>query len=243
MVNMKKNILSKKNFAIGAILFFILSSVSYAAIIPCGRTDQIGTIYENCELSDLSSLFQNTTRAAFQMVAIFAVAMIIYTGFKLMTGKNKAAELTDSKERMWKVGTGMLIFFGGTGLILMVLRSIGLNEEFMNMFKFFIKTALDSLSVHAYAADSTLLPNPVNLDNPLDFLALLLHLVIKWFVFPCIIFAWLYSGFLYVKAQGNPEEIKDAHSWLWWTFIGTAIIMLAESLFAVMRGTIIGIIS
>lgn len=235
---MKNFKLNRKSFALGVILFLTLSTIIYAAIVPCGGTGQA-----DCKLSDISTLFKNTTRVAFEMVSIFAVAMIIYTGFKLMTGKDKAGELTDSKERMWKVATGLIIFFGGTGLALMVLRSVGVNSQFLQMFDFFFKTALDSFSTHAYAVNPTLLPNPVNLDNPLDFLAMLLHLIIRWFVFPCIIFAWLYSGFLYVKAQGNPTEISNAHRWLWWTFIGTVIIMLAESLFAMLRGTITTIIS
>ncbi|MBI2048815.1 MAG: hypothetical protein HYT29_00005, partial [Parcubacteria group bacterium] len=30
----------------------------------------------------------------------------------------------------------------------------------------------------------------------------------------------IYSGFLYVKAQGKPEEIKKAHKALTWTIVG-----------------------
>ncbi len=242
ITNMKNFKQNKKYFLVIVSSFLFMFSISYAAvaIVPCGGTGQA-----DCKLSDLSTLFGNTTRVAFQMVSVFAVAMIIYTGFKLMTGKDKAGELADSKERMWKVATGMIIFFGGTGLVLMILRSIGLNSEFLNMFNFFFPTAfLDAISTHAYAVqDPTLLPNPVNVDNPLDFLAILLHLIIRWFVFPCIIFSWLYAGFLYVKAQGNPTEISNAHSWLWWTFIGTVIIMLAEALFSVLRGTITSIVT
>lgn len=239
MNNFKRSKLVRKNFILSAFLFLVFTSLAYAAIVPCGVTGK-----PDCTLSDMSVLFKNTTRVAFEMVSVFVVAMIVYTGFKLMTGKNKAAELTDSKERAWKVFTGMVIFFGGMGLTLMVLRSIGINEEFLKMFNFFFPTALlDAFSTHAYAADANLLPNPLNLDNPLDFFARLLHLIIKWFVFPFIILSWLYSGFLYVKAQGNPTEIKDAHMWLLYTFSGTVIIMLAETLFAVLRGTITSIIS
>lgn len=228
-----------KNFVLSSILFLVFSSFAYAVIVPCGGTGQ-----PDCTFSHIPILLKNTMRTAMEMVSLFAVAMIVYTGFKLMTGKNKPAELADSKERMWKVGVGIIMFFGGAGLTLMILRSIGLNEDFLKTFNWFFPTALlDVISAHAYAADSNMLPNPLNLDNPLDFFAMLLNLTIKWFVFPCIILSWLYAGFLYVRAQGNPEEISNAHSWLWWTFIGTGIIMLAEVFYSVLRGTITTIIS
>lgn len=238
-----------KYFALSISFFFILTSFASATVVPCGMASQVDTVNENCTLNHISVLFGNTMKISFEVVAVFAVAMIAYVGFRFLVGKNKSAELTDSKERVWKLGTGIVMFFGGMSLIVMILNSIGLNSQFLDMFKFFFPTALlDAFSAHAYAAttapvDPTLLPAPLNLSNPLDFFALLLRLTIRWLVFPCIILSWLYAGLLYVKAQGNPTEIKDAHSWLWWTFIGTGIIMLAETFYAVLRGTITNIIS
>ena len=239
----KLKIKNSKYLALSAFLFLAFSSLTYAvSIVPCGGTGQ-----SDCTLADLSKLFKNATLYAFEMVSIFAVAMVVYTGFKLMTAKDKAVELSESKERLWKVATGMTLFFGGTALMIMILRSIGINSQFLQMFNFFFATVADVFSAHAYAVvvtdPSTLLPNPVTTSDPLDFLGTFLHLAIRWLVFPCIIFAWFYSGFLYVKAQGNPTEIKDAHIWLWYTLIGTVIIMLAEVFYAVLRGTITNIIN
>lgn len=228
-----------KSFILGSFLFLAFSSLTYAAIVPCGGSGQA-----DCRLSDIKTLFTNTTTEAFKIVALFALAVVIYTGFKLMTGRDKSVEITESKERAWKVVTGILIFFGAPALIIMILRSIGLNDEFMKMFNFFFATLIDTFSISVYAvSDPALLPNPVAFDNPLDLLAQILHLTIRWFVFPLILLSWLYSGFLYVKAQGNPEEITYAHNWLLYTFIGTVIIMLAETLFAVLSSTIASIIT
>ncbi len=42
---------------------------------------------------------------------------------------------------------------------------------------------------------------------------------------PFVVLAFIYSGFLFVKAQGNPEEITAAKSAIWWSIIGAVILM------------------
>ncbi len=48
----------------------------------------------------------------------------------------------------------------------------------------------------------------------------------------------IYSGFLYVKAQGKPEEIKKAHKALTWTIVGTAVLLGAWVIAQLIGGTI-----
>ncbi len=52
------------------------------------------------------------------------------------------------------------------------------------------------------------------------------------------IFFFIYSGFLYVKAQGNSEELKKAHSAFLNTVIGTAILLGAQLIATIIVGTI-----
>mgnify|MGYP001566800789 FL=1 len=40
----------------------------------------------------------------------------------------------------------------------------------------------------------------------------------------------IYSGFLFVSARGNPEQLKTAKSTLWWTLVGTAILVGAYAI-------------
>jgi hypothetical protein len=42
---------------------------------------------------------------------------------------------------------------------------------------------------------------------------------------PFVSIALLYSGFLYLKAQGNPAEIAKAHQALIWSLVGTALVL------------------
>ncbi|MEK7589889.1 MAG: hypothetical protein AAB475_01400 [Patescibacteria group bacterium] len=83
------------------------------------------------------------------------------------------------------------------------------------------------------------------LQNPLkdgyasipDFLGALLKVVIT-IAIPIIIFMIIYSGFLFVKAQGKPEELVTARKSLIWTFIGAAVILGASLLSYAIQGTV-----
>jgi len=48
----------------------------------------------------------------------------------------------------------------------------------------------------------------------------------------------IYSGFLYVSARGSEEKLKKAHATFTWTIIGTAVILGAWVIAAVVESTI-----
>ena len=52
------------------------------------------------------------------------------------------------------------------------------------------------------------------------------------------IFAFIWSGFLYVKAQGNTEELKEAKEVFKNTCIGVAILLGAQLIASIIVGTI-----
>jgi hypothetical protein len=55
---------------------------------------------------------------------------------------------------------------------------------------------------------------------------------------PFLALAIIYTGFLFVRARGNPEKIKEAKNALKWTLIGGAIILAAYVIAAALQGTI-----
>lgn len=91
--------------------------------------------------------------------------------------------------------------------------------------------------------------NPVNinakLQNPFrggDSLFALLKTVIENILMPIggilAVLAFIYSGFLYVTAQGNETKLNTAHKALLYTAIGTAILLGAWVLANVICRTI-----
>lgn len=81
------------------------------------------------------------------------------------------------------------------------------------------------------------LKNPIKVKTLVDFLNLILELVVK-IMTPIVILMIVYSGFLFVKAQGNPEELKTAKKAILWTIIGAVIVLGAFALSEAIKGTI-----
>jgi hypothetical protein len=86
-------------------------------------------------------------------------------------------------------------------------------------------------------------PPPQSLKNPLtvnsigDLLKLILQIVII-FAIPIIVFFIIYSGFLYVTAQGKPDQITKATKAFTWTIIGAVIVLGAQLLLIVITNTV-----
>jgi hypothetical protein len=72
---------------------------------------------------------------------------------------------------------------------------------------------------------ATPLQNPLNnIGSFPDLIDAILQIVIKIGV-PIAVLAIIYSGFLFVTAQGNEEKLNTAKSALTWTVVGTAILL------------------
>ncbi len=68
------------------------------------------------------------------------------------------------------------------------------------------------------------LSNPLKVDSIEELLVALLG-VVTVIAVPIIVFFIIYSGFLYVTAQGNPEQLKQATRSLTYAIIGGVIIL------------------
>lgn len=57
-------------------------------------------------------------------------------------------------------------------------------------------------------------------------------------MFPIAVVFVVYSGFLFVSAQGNSEELAKAKRNFFWTIIGVALLLGAWALAVLIKGTI-----
>ncbi len=85
----------------------------------------------------------------------------------------------------------------------------------------------------------------VTLDNPFsigDDLFDLLKAVINDILLPIggilVVLAFIYSGFLYVKAQGKPGDLEKAHNALLFTAVGAALLLGSWVIANVIKTTI-----
>ncbi len=85
------------------------------------------------------------------------------------------------------------------------------------------------------------LNNPLgDVDTIYEFLLVILNLVVQIGT-PVIVLAVIYSGFLFVRAQGNPSKLDEAKQALLYTAIGAAIVLGAYTITTVIERTVTGL--
>lgn len=82
------------------------------------------------------------------------------------------------------------------------------------------------------------LPNPVGANTTLFALLGKVLDVMVSIGFPILVLALVYSGFLFVKAQGNPTEIETAKKAFFWTVVGGVVLLGSSILAGAIGGTV-----
>lgn len=79
--------------------------------------------------------------------------------------------------------------------------------------------------------------NPLKYNTLAEFLSAFLSVVIT-IAYPLVVLAVIYTGFLFVKAQGNEEELKTAKRALVWTVVGAMLVLGAHAILLIVKDTL-----
>lgn len=79
--------------------------------------------------------------------------------------------------------------------------------------------------------------NPLKVDSVPALIAAVLDIVITIGI-PLVVLFIIYSGFLFIKAQGNEDKLKEAKKAFAWTIVGAAILLGSFLISEVLEGTI-----
>lgn len=90
----------------------------------------------------------------------------------------------------------------------------------------------------ATSGDSTVCSKPI--ESVTEFIERILNIVIMIGI-PIVVLAIIWAGFLYIKAQGNPEKLKEANKTLIWTVVGAALLMGAWAIANAIKETVVEI--
>jgi len=85
------------------------------------------------------------------------------------------------------------------------------------------------------------LANPLKLDSLIDVFNTFLGFVRDIFILIAGFFVF-YSGFLYVTARGNKQQLEKAKSMFLYSLLGITIILAASGIAAIIRGTISNVV-
>lgn len=74
------------------------------------------------------------------------------------------------------------------------------------------------------SAETTKLTNPIEYDTFSQLVAAVTKVAVSVLI-PFVVLAFIYAGFLFVRAQGKPEEIKKAKEAMLWSVVGAFILL------------------
>ena len=116
-----------------------------------------------------------------------------------------------------------------------------LEKNLLVNFRFFFSSFLFLILVmnvrFVYAASL----NPLRVDTFYAFIALIINDIVIPIGTTIAILAVIYSGFLFVTAQGNPERLTRARSAFTWAVIGGLILIGAWAIALAIEATMAGI--
>lgn len=226
--------IKKQHLIISTIIaFFLVFSFSaihsHAAISDiCGNNTN-----NECTFNDFKKIIATFT---VKMVTIILPLMVLFIGYKAVMAWKSAVEGNTNAYKTATKETGqallgfVLIVAVAGGAVIVVLKYFGVGDSFLRLIS-------DSLITHTYAAGGTMLPNPLGIDDLYSFIIATVKTAITFFLYPAIVFIWGISGFMYVAARGNPEQITRAHRWLMWALITTIVIFLSNMFLLALQGT------
>lgn len=87
------------------------------------------------------------------------------------------------------------------------------------------------------AAIGATLDNPLGFDTLYDFLVAILDVVI-YIAFPALILFFVWIGFKFLMAQGEPKEIQKAREYFLWALVGALLVLGARVLADAIRATV-----
>jgi hypothetical protein len=246
---MKKNILV---FALSSVLFIsgisgaladattsaTSSSASAGAQSISGDEVCGATAQTTCTPAHFKQIGQRllvifTTLGGALLVIMIAVRLV-RSWYAYRAGNANA--IKEAGQNAFNAVMGFLIIFAVFGgLYLALLNYLGTQPWAVQLFRLFS----DALIPHAYAATTTdqLLPNAFGSNSAYDILLSGINLGMRFFVYPSIIVMWVWSGFQFVYAQGNPDGLMKARSWVFWAFIITIVALMLQGFLLAFKNT------
>lgn len=258
---MKKTI--RNNISFRSILTtFFLSFIFLSSFVPAGALDLskplagdwrcgsgavIGTdaqgkpIYNVCKVTDIFAELKDVFIYAVIVVAFFALLSFVWIGIKGLTAADQPAVMAEAKKQGGNalIVLIVVVFFGS---LFIAFASALLKSEYVNflrqLFSLINESSFGVSIAHAQApATAQHLPNPLVVNSVYDVGVLIYQLVMRWILIPVLIGSWVWAGFLFVQAVGNPEKIKYAKSRLLYSVIWTVILLFVLGLAYALRDT------
>lgn len=249
--------LYKKQYLIPLLLVFVFVMVPVTLLYAQGNGTSISgdeicgaSSSTKCTLNHLKTITSKVLTfvigIGLPLTIIFITYRFVMAWFALQQGNANAYKEALAKSRDAAIGFFLIVALAG-GLLFALLKFLGVKGSFLESLPF-LSDIINVLVPHAYAqATSTVTVAVATCDSAFnllgvcslyDFILSILRLVMRFFIYPALIVIWVWTGFAFVTAQGNPEGLNKAKKWLMWAFVTTLVIFMLQAFLVAARGTV-----
>jgi hypothetical protein len=171
------------------------------------------------------------------MIVILAVSFTAVRSYSAKT----ASQIEDARS---KAGFAVLGFLGLvllTVLAVPILQALGVQEWPLRL----LRSLSFDVIPHAYAqtapasqGSQVLLPSGFTFSTIPELLVALGNVAIRFFLYPWLIFIWVWSGFKLVYAQGSPEGLEKARTSITRAAIITVVVFTLQAFLLAAKVTV-----
>jgi hypothetical protein len=190
---------------------------------------------DKCTPEDLRQMAKKVVSLVVVLGTALLVIVILYqlvmSWFAYANGDTGAIKRAGVAAFNRFIGFAIVIAVAG-GFLFAVLTAFGTKPEFLKLLQFFSSGFIE----HAHA-QTTGLQNPLGSNSLYDILLSGIRLILQFFIYPALIAMWVWSGFQFIYARGNPTGLQKAKAWLLWAFIITLVAFALQGFLAAFKGT------
>lgn len=191
-----------------------------------------------CDVNDLFEQLKVVFIVSVLIIMLWNLFIIIKSGTFQMFKEDQSEALAALKQQGWRALSNIVLSLIIVGVMVAFYQAV-LVEKFSKPFDAFktFQSLNEPFVVHAYAVEGEHLPNPLVVETPYDLAILAYQLAMRWIFIPLLIASWVWAGFLFIRAQGNPEGLKRARERLVYSVVWTVILMVILGLAFTLRDT------
>jgi hypothetical protein len=203
-----------------------------------------GAIVNPCDINKIGVVTKNLLTyvigLGLPLLVVFITYRFVMAWFALQQGNANAYKEALKKSFNATIGFLFIVALFG-GLMYVMLKYFGVKDGPLQVLKLFS----DAFIPHAYAQTTTpptsACNSPFNMTgicSLYDFILSMLRIIMRFFVYPALIAIWVWTGFGFVMAQGNPEGLSKAKKWLLWAVFTTLLIFMLQMFLIAAQGTV-----
>lgn len=198
----------------------------------CGATTTT-----KCTLKDVGAV---TKGMLYLVIGVGLPLLVVFISYRFLVAwfaeaQGKSGALKEAREKAFNAFIGFMAIvalFGG--LFYAMLQVVGVDSSILNVLKNLVSYGLFT---PAYAANDYL-PNFLGANSLYDVILSIVRLIMRFFVYPGLIVMWVWTGFMFVFAQGNPEGLSKAKNLLGKALLASLIIFTVQGFLVAAQGTV-----